>query len=347
MCEELKLIQTHLGNFWKLEDWPISVCSTQLSGKLGIYCIKNVENNKLLIGEGTISARINIHIGGRSKNKIWKEDVKKYGQDNFRLIWIIPKDDEIQRKLIENKLQIHFKDNSYNRPRVEYPTQQELINHSAKYGSSESIIERLNNYTITNGCWESNYEKTGRYGGIWLDGIRRMHHVLMYILHYGDICGISSTVHHKCENKRCVNPKHLELTTGKKNTMLHYDTNSKIEDINKLYAEGKAPKEIAKLLEISRATVRRHIDFKTSSKYLGVSWNPKRIAYEATISIDKKYYHLGLYKNEVDASKNRDYYIVKNNLWHNRQSTLNFHDIDYNNYIPKPARDGKINKNLL
>jgi hypothetical protein len=113
MCEELKLIQTHLG-IWKLQDWDINVCSTQLNGKSGIYCIKNLVNNKLLIGEGILwgqKSRPNQHIRGNSGNGLWDKEIIEYGIDNFRLIWIIPEEDEVQRKLIENNLLLHFKEN--------------------------------------------------------------------------------------------------------------------------------------------------------------------------------------------------------------------------------------------
>ena len=42
---------------------------------------------------------------------------------------------------------------------------------------------------------------------------------------------------------------------------------------------------------------------KTSSKYIGVSWNKLAKSWIARIRIDKKYKHLGCFDNELEASK--------------------------------------------
>lgn len=328
MCEELKLIQTHLG-IWKLEDWSISVCSTQISGKSGVYCIKNLSNSKLLIGEGFIGgqkSRPNQHIRGNSSNITWNNDLKKYSKDNFRLIWIIPEEDEIQRKLIENKLQLHFKDNCYNQPRREYPTQKELIEdviNPQNRVNPKTIAERLNDYSkiqrnYIDECWETKNCPKIPYGMLMFNRKNYASHVLMYILHYGDICGVSSVIHHKCENKRCVNPEHLELTTNITNTRIAKKTKTKTK------------------IKIKNNT--------NSSQYLGV--HLKKDKYEASVSVNKSSYSLGYYENEIHAAQNRDYYIVKNNLLNSRKSTLNFHEIDYTNFNPYQMLNQRINKYL-
>lgn len=345
MCEELKLIQTHLG-IWKLEDWDVETSSIQLNGIYGIYCIKNIVTNKVLIGEGKLGgkgSRLRSHMIGNCLNTIWKTDLKKYSKENFRLIWIIPEEDEIQRKLIENKLQIYFKDNCYNIPRRKYPTQKELLENTVSIYNpykTGNIIQRLNNYTINGDCWESNYKLRHGYGTISFNKKYYSHHVLMYILHYGDICGISSIVHHKCNNKRCVNPEHLELTTHTENIRLHHNSDEIKEKIQELSSQGLKIKEITHKLNLSRTTVQKYIGFKTTSKYRGVGFYNEK--YEARI--DK--INLGYYKTEVQAAEHRDYYIVKNNLLSKRGATLNFHNIDYNNFAPYQQHSGKINKNL-
>lgn len=329
MCEELKLIQTNLG-IWKLQDWPVKTCSVQLPIVKGIYCIKNLITNKVLIGEGTLggkNSRLASHINGRSQNIEWLNDLKIFNKDNFRLIWFIEENNEIKRKLIENKFQIYFKNNCYNTPRRDYPLQEELLNHqNDKYHNYiNNIKERINNYTkiqkdYVDECWESNYlSGSGEYGKMQFKTKTYLHHVLMYILHYGNICGVSSVIHHKCNNKKCVNPKHLELTTHIHNIKLVYDCNN----------------------------TKKSVQAVLTSKYNGVCLYKKYNNFISSIGINHELLHLGYYSDEIYAAQNRDYYIVKNNLLEQRFAMLNFHNIDYYNFKPWPMQNGKINKHLL
>jgi hypothetical protein len=353
MCEELKLIQTHLG-VWKLEDWNVRTCRTQLVDKIGIYCIKNLINNKVLIGEGNISRRINSHINNNSNNTNWKQDLQKYGENNFRLIWIILEEDEIQRKLIENKLQLHFAETCYNRPRRHYPTQKELLTNTAskRHINHGNIIERINSYTkvqrnYIDECWESNGREKSIYGEVTYNHKHYGQHVLMYILHYGDICGVSSVVHHKCENKRCVNPQHLELVTNGDNIRLYHNTRNNKEYCQSLLSKGLSAKQISEQLNMSYRTVCGYVDCKKSSKYKGVHFENKRGRYISRVEVSKTYKGLGTYKTEIEAAQNRDYYIVKNNIVNELNCTLNFHNIDYNNFIVHRQSGGGINKYLI
>ena len=61
----------------------------------------------------------------------------------------------------------------------------------------------------------------------------------------GDICGITSTIHHKCENKRCVNPQHLELVTHLENCKLYFDCDKMRYNVLKLRKLGFNTKEIS------------------------------------------------------------------------------------------------------
>ncbi len=324
--EELNLIQTHLG-IWKLSEWSLDVINTQLAGKLGVYCLKNLVTGKVLIGEGKLGGD-----GGRPKrhftdssSKIWNKDLFLHGRDNFCLDWIIEETDEVVRKILENKFQTYFS-NNYNQLRRKYPSQKELIDDTfeGKYIhiGRQDFSTRVNQYTKIqrrdgfDECWEtfSSTSISRPYGQIRFNGTKYKHHVLMYIFNYGDICGISSVIHHKCNNKKCVNPSHLELTTHIGNVHKYHN-----------YEKENIPNQ--------------------TSIFLGVSRFEKQDVYQSTIRIPEKI-GLGLYKNPVHAAQNRDYYIVKNNLLSKKQGKLSFYDINYNEFSPWPQYGGKINKYL-
>lgn len=349
---DLPLVMDTLG-IWKLQDWTIETAIKQLNreeSKLGVYVLINTVNYKLLIGEGKISGRCNRiykHINGHNeKNKKFLSDLKKYGKNSFRLYGIIPEKDEIKRALIENKLQVNLKNICYNRPRRHYPTQKEIVEYEHR---NQPIKDRINNYTKIqriNGfdeCWESNYSDKKEYSSVYMNNTTYPHHILMYILHYGDICGITSTIDHLCNNKKCVNPKHLKMTTNSKNCRRYYNSDIDKKKICLLYNKGFTIKDISEKLKICTAKVQYSLNLKSnfSSQYHGVRYNPKEKAY---IPFCQSVL-LGWYKSEVEAAENRDYYIFKMNLLH--KHTLNFVNIDYRNFIPHSFENGKINKNLI
>jgi hypothetical protein len=62
--------------------------------------------------------------------------------------------------------------------------------------------------------WSGSSRSNGRYGIYHLSGRPEEAHVCSYLIFRGDI-PTGMLVHHTCQNKLCVNPKHLELTTNK------------------------------------------------------------------------------------------------------------------------------------
>ena len=70
------------------------------------------------------------------------------------------------------------------------------------------------------GCWEwTGKVATTGYGRIKIDGREHGAHRVAYRLAFGEIPeGLQ--VHHRCENRRCVRPEHLEAVTIRTNVLL-------------------------------------------------------------------------------------------------------------------------------
>lgn len=88
----------------------------------------------------------------------------------------------------------------------------------------ETLIQRFKNkIKKENGCWlwtsTLNWKGYGRFM-ICQNGLTYQPHAhrVSYLIHYGNIPKVM-TVHHKCHNKKCVNPEHLELKTNLENIM--------------------------------------------------------------------------------------------------------------------------------
>ena len=106
-----------------------------------------------------------------------------------------------------------------------------------KYISDEIIIKRFNSFLEEqpDGCivW-TGYTTPKGYGmfNIYYHGAVRAHR-FSYALHYGfdklpagtDKTQKRMVVHHKCENKACVNPLHLESVTDRFNLGFVNDKN--------------------------------------------------------------------------------------------------------------------------
>jgi hypothetical protein len=87
----------------------------------------------------------------------------------------------------------------------------------------ESALERFNSqYEIIHGCWvwKSYLSKIG-YGRFYFKGKLMLAHRYSYENFVGLIPD-NMEVDHKCKNKSCVNPKHLEAVTHKENIRRYF-----------------------------------------------------------------------------------------------------------------------------
>lgn len=75
------------------------------------------------------------------------------------------------------------------------------------------------------GCWEWKDCKTIHgYGRFWLNGKTAAAHRVAYQIEFGEIPPGTSgmEIDHKCRNRNCVRPSHLELVTRRENVLRGY-----------------------------------------------------------------------------------------------------------------------------
>jgi len=129
-----------------------------------------------------------------------------------------------------------------------------------------SVSDRFLAKVIKNdeGCWEWKATTANGYGQMKVDGVKCLAHRLSYELHKGPIAK-GLVVRHKCDNKLCVNPEHLELGTHADNSrdMLERGRSvsrkldkDKADEIRHLYQKGFTQVQLSEMFEVSRTSVR-------------------------------------------------------------------------------------------
>lgn len=87
-----------------------------------------------------------------------------------------------------------------------------------------NVIEKrfLNNIKIKNDCWIWKLKLNNGYGRFGINKLRILAHRFSYMFYKGHIFD-KMFIHHKCNNKNCVNPEHLEQVTPAQNINYHYN----------------------------------------------------------------------------------------------------------------------------
>jgi len=89
----------------------------------------------------------------------------------------------------------------------------------------ELFLEKIN--ISDNGCWEWQgcYSPNG-YGFIRINGKNIKTHRFIYEHYCGELI-TNIEIHHKCENRKCCNPTHLESLSHKEHSQKHSVTHCK------------------------------------------------------------------------------------------------------------------------
>jgi hypothetical protein len=129
------------------------------------------------------------------------------------------------------------------------------------------------------GCWEvtSHALDSNGYPAAFINGKTKRLHRYSYEVHFGPIPS-NLCVCHKCDNKRCINPKHFFLGTKAENTKdmkdkgrarrgaEHFRTKlneCEVKNIRSLYSEGISETFLAEFFGVSYSVIYHIVRGKT------------------------------------------------------------------------------------
>jgi hypothetical protein len=133
--------------------------------------------------------------------------------------------------------------------------------------ATEKMLRLIGMWKTNDACifWDRAKDPAG-YGVAWFDGKFIRAHQLSYLLSHGDLVpGMS--VCHTCDNRDCVNPKHLYLGTAQQNSQDRIDRNRQAKGetsgVNKLnniqvleiFSDARPSRTIAREYNISKTNV--------------------------------------------------------------------------------------------
>jgi hypothetical protein len=123
-----------------------------------------------------------------------------------------------------------------------------------------TLQERFNKFIEkTEECWLWTSATQGTYGAFWYDSKQILAHRMSYILHHGPITD-GLIVRHKCRNKLCVKPEHLETGTLKENSADRWRDNTMnnkltVEQVQLIRSSDKSLKQLAEEFGVHFCTI--------------------------------------------------------------------------------------------
>lgn len=105
---------------------------------------------------------------------------------------------------------------------------------------SDSILDRLDwSYDASTGCWPWMRGTNRGYGVVWFGGKAHKAHRVVFEMANGAIpSGLH--LHHKCENRACVNPDHVTLVTRAEHTRFSPQVKLSVADVEEILRIGSS-----------------------------------------------------------------------------------------------------------
>jgi len=124
--------------------------------------------------------------------------------------------------------------------------------------------------------WDGSVSANG-YGQFWYNQLNFSAHRISYMMFFGPIQS-NDLVCHKCDNKRCVNPKHLYIGTHLSNIIDRYTrfpdsgrgyrvsnfNTDEASQMNTLYQQGWNYTNISELFNTTRQTISNIVNKRTT-----------------------------------------------------------------------------------
>jgi hypothetical protein len=226
-------------NISKLLKHKISLDETRVI--CGLYVICRNDLYKAYIGSSEdVIQRLKLHFKELNKNNHYNKGLQTdFNIGSDFLFYIIEEcsPEKLLKKEHEIIISLH-EDVIYNKNKQDsdFPLKELYLNKVDK-----NLIK------VDNGCWEWQKATKEGYGYFIYDKKQYLCHRVSYAYHYNDYPYL---VHHKCHNRKCCNPEHLESSTSKHNAINKYKkAKSNLEPykdlIISMVEEGKTFREIA------------------------------------------------------------------------------------------------------
>lgn len=144
--------------------------------------------------------------------------------------------------------------------------------HNPPMTTIRGVLEHVGWSVTAQGCWEwaGNKHKEG-YGELYAEGRHMLTHRAAYSVWVGPI-EKGLLVRHKCDNRLCINPDHLETGTHAdnardmrergRNNHTRKLTSADVVDIRWLHCLGARQVDIARAFNVSKTAIRKIVTYR-------------------------------------------------------------------------------------